>query len=183
MACRPSGSAFIYLSEQKFCCTYVGDPRAETRRFNILTPPNIYFYKRTERGNMAASLLARSTFLYLGSVNIGTAVLFAYDKHQATQHSPRISERRLCQTALLGGWPAGLLAMQLFRHKTKKKSFQRKYVESIGTNAIAAVPLGIALWASPPVRSAFMRDFAKFVVRRTQPPRWGGGRKPPRMRR
>lgn len=131
---------------------------------------------------MAAAGIARGTALYLGAVNVGSAALFAYDKHQATQHAHRVPERRLCQTALFGGWAGGLLAMQLFRHKTKKKSFQRKYVEAIMTNTVAALPLGIALWASPPIRAAFARDFSRMVLKRP-PPKWGGGRKPPRMRR
>lgn len=133
---------------------------------------------------MAASAVSRSVCIYLGAVNLGTAALFAYDKHQATQHSRRVSEKTLCQTATFGGWPAGLVAMQLFRHKTRKKSFQRKYVDAMSTNAMAAIPLGVVLYASPPVRAAFVRDFRRLITGGSRPPsRWGGGRNPPRWRR
>lgn len=131
---------------------------------------------------MASAVIARGMVIYAGAVNIGSAGLFAYDKHQAIQQAHRVPERRLCQTALMGGWAGGLLAMQLFRHKTKKKSFQRKYVEAIMTNMVAVLPLGIALWTSHPLRSAFTRDMTRFFLRR-QPPNIGGNRKPPRMRR
>lgn len=126
--------------------------------------------------------LARGAILYLSTVNVGTAALFAYDKHQAVEHARRVPERRLCQTAVLGGWPAGLTAMQMLRHKTRKKSFQRKYVDAMLVNALVALPVGIALFVSPVLRAAFVRDMARgFGGGRAS--RWGGGRKPPRFRR
>ena len=68
-----------------------------------------------------AALLARSTLLYLGTVNIGSAALVGYDKAQAVRGKWRVSERTLCQSAVIGGWAGGLVAMQVFRHKTRKK--------------------------------------------------------------
>lgn len=131
-----------------------------------------------------ATILARGTLLYLTTVNVGTAALFAYDKHQASQRAHRVSERRLCNTALLGGWPGGLLAMQLFRHKTRKTSFQRKYVGAIGSNTIVVLPAVLLLAAFPPLRAAFANDIARLLGRRPPPSRrWGGGRTPPRWRR
>eukprot|EP00438_Fugacium_kawagutii_P012574 Skav230927 [mRNA] locus=scaffold3487:145018:145759:- [translate_table: standard] len=59
------------------------------------------------------------------SINGGTAGLFWYDrwvgagdKRQAEEKKWRISERMLCATAVLGGWPAGYWAMRRFRHKS-----------------------------------------------------------------
>mmetsp|Transcript_37332 Transcript_37332/g.79236 ORF Transcript_37332/g.79236 Transcript_37332/m.79236 type:complete len:108 (-) Transcript_37332:52-375(-) len=63
----------------------------------------------------------------LVAVNGGTAGLFWYDKNQAQGKGWRVSENALCMTALFGGWPAGYLSMQTFRHKSVKKSFQDKY--------------------------------------------------------
>ena len=43
---------------------------------------------------------------------------FSKDKRQAEEKQWRVSERTLCATALLGGWPAGYWAMRRFRHKS-----------------------------------------------------------------
>ena len=43
-------------------------------------------------------------------------------KAEAGQY--RLSESALCMTALSGGWVGGMAAMNTFRHKTKKESFQ-----------------------------------------------------------
>lgn len=61
--------------------------------------------------------------LYLLAVNLAAFALFAADKRQARRESARIPEVVLLGTGLLGGAPGGMLAMQLFRHKTKKASF------------------------------------------------------------
>ncbi|UVE19525.1 DUF1294 domain-containing protein [Pseudomonas sp. LS44] len=46
------------------------------------------------------------------------------DKHKAQKGRWRTSENSLHVTELLGGWPGALVAQQLFRHKTRKLSFQ-----------------------------------------------------------
>lgn len=67
-----------------------------------------------------AAIVARGAVVYLGAVNVGSFGLFGYDKWQAERKRWRISEESLCQSALFGGWIGGLLAMQMFRHKTRK---------------------------------------------------------------
>lgn len=59
--------------------------------------------------------------MYLGVVNTAAVGVFGYDKIQAQRGGRRVSENDLCRTALAGGWIGGLLAMHLFRHKTRKK--------------------------------------------------------------
>lgn len=51
---------------------------------------------------------------------------FAYwrDKRNAERDEWRTPEQSLHVLELLGGWPGALLAQQLFRHKTRKLSFQ-----------------------------------------------------------
>jgi uncharacterized membrane protein YsdA (DUF1294 family) len=68
---------------------------------------------------------------WLGLTNAVVFTQFAYDKLQAEDRGRggrrRISEFRLVLWSALGGWPAGLVAMLFFRHKTAKISFQIKF--------------------------------------------------------
>ena len=51
-------------------------------------------------------------------------LLYRHDKRQAGQGGQRIAENTLHLIDLLGGWPGALLAQQIYRHKTRKLSFQ-----------------------------------------------------------
>lgn len=53
-----------------------------------------------------------------------TFILYALDKSAAKSNRWRIEENTLHLCGLIGGWPGALLAQCLFRHKTKKTSFQ-----------------------------------------------------------
>jgi len=50
-------------------------------------------------------------------------ILYGLDKWAAQREAQRTSENTLQFCALLGGWPGALLAQQLFRHKSTKRSF------------------------------------------------------------
>ena len=54
-------------------------------------------------------------------------LLFGFDKWRARKSGRRISEWNLALLSAAGGWPGGLLAMILFRHKTAKGTFQLKF--------------------------------------------------------
>ncbi|WP_194790718.1 DUF1294 domain-containing protein [Pseudomonas sp. UFMG81] len=51
-------------------------------------------------------------------------LLYWQDKQQARNQAWRTPEKVLHASELLGGWPGALLAQQLFRHKTRKLSYQ-----------------------------------------------------------
>jgi len=51
-------------------------------------------------------------------------LLYWQDKQQARTQAWRTPEKILHASELLGGWPGALLAQQLFRHKTRKLSYQ-----------------------------------------------------------
>ncbi|HAB01431.1 MAG TPA: hypothetical protein DCE25_00225 [Pseudomonas sp.] len=53
-----------------------------------------------------------------------SALLYWQDKRQAVHGAWRIPEKVLHASDLLGGWPGALVAQQLFRHKTRKLSYQ-----------------------------------------------------------
>ncbi len=60
---------------------------------------------------------------YLVAINLITFFVYGSDKLLAKAHAWRVRERTLLVLALLGGSAGALLAMQLFRHKTKKPLF------------------------------------------------------------
>ncbi|MEH6565964.1 MAG: DUF1294 domain-containing protein [Halopseudomonas sp.] len=57
-------------------------------------------------------------------VSIASFVQYAIDKGSAETGRWRTPENTLHITELLGGWPGALIAQQVFRHKTRKASFQ-----------------------------------------------------------
>lgn len=61
---------------------------------------------------------------YFVLINIITVIYFYRDKRKAVRHEFRIPESVLFLLALMGGSPAALLSMFLFRHKTRKWKFR-----------------------------------------------------------
>jgi uncharacterized membrane protein YsdA (DUF1294 family)/cold shock CspA family protein len=51
-------------------------------------------------------------------------IMYGLDKWAAKREAQRTPENTLQVCALLGGWPGALLAQQVFRHKSSKRSFQ-----------------------------------------------------------
>ncbi|MBU0732469.1 DUF1294 domain-containing protein [Patescibacteria group bacterium] len=62
--------------------------------------------------------------IYLGIINLIAFIIFWFDKWMASAKSWRIPESLLWILALIGGSIGALFSMFLFRHKTKKISFQ-----------------------------------------------------------
>ncbi|MBA1380782.1 DUF1294 domain-containing protein [Pseudomonas brassicacearum] len=59
-----------------------------------------------------------------GSVSLVAFLLYWSDKRKARADAWRTPENVLHAVELAGGWPGALLAQQVFRHKTRKVSFQ-----------------------------------------------------------
>ncbi|MGZ7457451.1 DUF1294 domain-containing protein [Pseudomonas sp. Ma2-10] len=59
-----------------------------------------------------------------GVVSLLAFLLYWSDKRKARANHWRTPENVLHAVELAGGWPGALLAQQLFRHKTRKLSFQ-----------------------------------------------------------
>ncbi|AYC32899.1 DUF1294 domain-containing protein [Pseudomonas cavernae] len=57
-------------------------------------------------------------------VSLVTFCLYAHDKQSAEKGRWRTPESTLHSAELLGGWPGALLAQQVYRHKTRKVSYQ-----------------------------------------------------------
>ncbi|TVY03340.1 DUF1294 domain-containing protein [Cohnella terricola] len=56
-------------------------------------------------------------------VNLITIYLMAHDKNLARRHGRRVPERTLFLWAAIGGAAGGIIAMRVWRHKTKHLSF------------------------------------------------------------
>ena len=80
-----------------------------------------------------------SLLTWLLSINLFTFFAYWLDKRRARQGQRRISERTLLLAAIIGGSPAALLAMKLFRHKTRKLSFRISYWSIVVVQVTAAI--------------------------------------------
>jgi len=68
--------------------------------------------------------ISRVPLLVYGLASCLAFALYWYDKQQAKAGQWRTPEKVLHGVELLGGWPGALVAQQLFRHKTRKLSYQ-----------------------------------------------------------
>ena len=64
--------------------------------------------------------------LYL-VMSVGGFAAYGVDKSAAKAGRRRVSEQTLLTVGVLGGWPGALIAQQVFRHKTRKRSFRRMF--------------------------------------------------------
>lgn len=60
-------------------------------------------------------------------MSLVTFALYGHDKQQARGQAQRTPEKLLHATEMLGGWPGALIAQQVFRHKTRKVSYQSMF--------------------------------------------------------
>ncbi len=65
---------------------------------------------------------------WLVGASLGAFALYGCDKLAAQQARPRVPEQVLLGLAMLGGSPGALLGMLLFRHKTRKRPFLRRFL-------------------------------------------------------
>jgi uncharacterized membrane protein YsdA (DUF1294 family) len=77
---------------------------------------------------------------WCGGWSVVALLAFGYDKWRSGRSGQRVSEFTLVLFGALGGWPGGLLGMNLFRHKTAKWTFKLKY-------ALALIPFTAEVWA------------------------------------
>ena len=64
-------------------------------------------------------------------------IAYARDKRAAVTGRRRTPERTLLLLGLIGGWPGGLLAQRLVRHKSSKTSFQVKFWLTVALHVAA----------------------------------------------
>jgi uncharacterized membrane protein YsdA (DUF1294 family) len=71
--------------------------------------------------------------LYLAA-SAASIVVYAVDKSAARHGRWRARESALHLLALMGGWPGALVAQRLFRHKSRKPSFQAAFRLTVVVN-------------------------------------------------
>ena len=82
-----------------------------------------------------------AALLYVGA-SVLCFVLYGVDKAAARAGRDRISESTLLSLGFVGGWPGAIVAQQVFRHKTSKRSFRLRFWLSVVAN------VGIFIWAT-----------------------------------
>ena len=86
--------------------------------------------------------------LYAGA-SVLCFALYAIDKSAARAGRDRISESMLISLGFIGGWPGAIVAQQVFRHKTTKRSFRLRFWLSVIVNAAVFVWTTMIMNRSP----------------------------------
>ena len=71
--------------------------------------------------------------LYVGASAL-CVVVYGIDKLAARGGRDRVPEAMLLWLGVVGGWPGAIVAQQVFRHKTAKRSFRLRFWLSVGAN-------------------------------------------------
>lgn len=79
-------------------------------------------------------------------------IMYWYDKSAARTSRWRTAENTLHFVDLLGGWPGSLIAMEVFRHKSRKASFQRIFWVT------AMVNCGVLAWLISPAGARLLAE-------------------------
>lgn len=85
-------------------------------------------------------LPAAVPLLYL-LLSVVSFALYAVDKSAARRRVWRVSEFNLHLADLFGGWPGGLVARHVLRHKTLKQPFRRVFWVTVAVNLAALAVL------------------------------------------
>ncbi|MFK4835090.1 DUF1294 domain-containing protein [Microbacterium sp. ZW T2_14] len=85
-----------------------------------------------------------------GAMSLVTFAAYGIDKSAARRSAGRVPEQTLLLLGLIGGWPGGLVAQQLFRHKTRKRSFRRAFWGTVAVN-ILVLAAAVYVVAGPPL--------------------------------
>jgi len=71
------------------------------------------------------------------AASVAAFVAYAVDKSAAQSGRWRTRESTLHALALVGGWPGALIAQRVFRHKSRKPSFQAGFFLTVVLNCAA----------------------------------------------
>jgi uncharacterized membrane protein YsdA (DUF1294 family) len=75
------------------------------------------------------------------AMSLITFAAYALDKAAARRGAQRISEQTLLLLGILCGWPGALVAQQVLRHKTRKRTFRRAFWRTVVLNVLLLAAL------------------------------------------
>lgn len=81
-----------------------------------------------------------------GGASIVSFALYWRDKKAAIEGTWRVPEEQLHLLGLVGGWPGGVIAQNLFRHKTQKKHFVRYFWFTVLLNVLLFATAGFLIY-------------------------------------
>lgn len=87
-------------------------------------------------------MIIKAAAIHLLLLNLYTYFAFGYDKWLARKNKRRTPESRLLLLCLIGGTPGGLIAMRVFRHKNRKRSFRIRVFSIVALQ----IALLITIW-------------------------------------
>ena len=90
--------------------------------------------------------------------SLTTFALYAWDKSAARKGNWRTPEAKLHFMSLIGGWPGALVAQNLLRHKSKKKSFRFTFWVTVIINC------GALTWIMSPDGAKIINSLIDRVV-------------------
>lgn len=91
-----------------------------------------------------------AVWAWYGVASVVSLFAYAFDKNAAEAGRRRTPERTLHALDLAGGWPGGLLAQQLLRHKTAKGSFIAVFWLTVIVNVAGFVAWQWGFWPGLP---------------------------------
>jgi uncharacterized membrane protein YsdA (DUF1294 family) len=103
--------------------------------------------------SVAKEVLPGSLLIGYLVLSLLTFIAYAIDKSAAKRGAWRTSESGLLMLGLVGGWPGGLFAQELLRHKSKKTSFRAAFWGTVLVNC------GVLVWLHTEGGRAALPDF------------------------
>ncbi|MEO7066521.1 MAG: cold shock and DUF1294 domain-containing protein [Rhodanobacter sp.] len=139
-----------------------GKSRAERVRFADLPPPKAYSGSKHQSSVaplvfaalfvgslLVAAYVSRLSWLVVDAyflLSFVTFFVYGWDKSSARLGKWRTAESSLHLLDLVGGWPGGLAAQRLLRHKSSKQEFLSMFWMTVGINVVA---VGYLMWSGP----------------------------------
>src|SRR5918993_4858722 len=88
-------------------------------------------------GLVARGTLPHGVLVVYLIASLAAVAAYRADKSAAQSGRWRTAESTLHLLALLGGWPGALIAQKVFRHKSRKASFQAAFLVTVMLNCAA----------------------------------------------
>ncbi len=80
-----------------------------------------------------------------GGVSLISLLFYRQDKLAAINGTRRVPEEQLHLLGIVGGWPGGVVAQHIFKHKTQKARFARYFWFTVALNVLIFVAIGAVI--------------------------------------